>query len=437
LYWLPFTGLFYGGLLSLGGVGLVVVGQFFQAVTTSTAIYLVARPWGRSAAWMMVIFWWADLGYQVYFHMVGADGMMVWLIPFWMLALRYAVQFQRPAFWTAAAVIVCLNTLMRGGNLLLLVSLGGLLLSGAGHAALKTAPLHVRHFIKNLLAAVLPVIVILGGVSLYNGLRYGHYGITRGSNIIWWSTVYYPESYVASENGAATRRFAGYVESILLTHPLYEDITLDEFFAVPSHRFIDDARAIPDLTDGWHTNYAIFREIAWEAFQKHPTEIVLMRTEAFARILLTKEALRMPAGSTAFADTNTETMLIDRPALEFMRSQPDNTLADPQRTAKNDAQLNTFVAPIDRPDGHVGLADWIGWLWVRLGISPLLWGVGVLLALLKSRGRSQWFLLLLLVGMVLVVLPTSMVNMQPRYRIPFDPILILCLVVSFIPKTET
>ncbi len=420
VYWLPFTGAVYGVLLQVGGVPLVVLMQLAQALMAGAAVYLLARPWGRLAAWLLVGLWWASVPTQLHFHLIGADGLMVWVIPAWALSLRYALHYQTGRHWLAVGAWVALSTLTRGGNSLLVLSFAGALLAGW-----RPLPL-----LRRTLPGVALVALVMGGVVLHNGLRYDYWGTVRGGHSIWFTAVYMPRSYIRLENGPATARLAEHVETYALPAEVYDDVSLEEFLGVGNWRAMDDAMVAVDLGEGWHTEYALLRDVSWEAFQASPGPIITLRAETFLRTMLTKEPLSPTVDLGHAQPTQHEVELVSGTANTFFATRPDDTLADPARLAAQIDDLEAFLRPVRDVPQQPEIMRQVGWFWLRYGISPVLMLLLVPWALLVTGGRGRALLILLAGIALLVVFPASMATIQTRYRMPFDFIFFLWVAVS-------
>ncbi len=460
IYWPPTTGIFYGGLLDLGGLPLVVLGQFWLNLTGAAAIYWMVRPFGRAAAWLMMVLWWTYLSHQVYFHLVGADPLMMWGVTGWLWALRLAMQHQKAGLWLLLGGIIGLNTLIRAGNLLMLVSAAGCVVplienlskltfkdsdaiyrvpteASVGKAHMPSAKISIHPLsmvAKNGILAGLGFLALALPYMIYNGVRYDEFTLARGGNTLWFTATYLNDtSLVAPENGEASQKLARLVENYLLPTPTYEQITLDQFFTVPSARFWTDAIALIDRTDGWDTEYALLREVGFEAIRQHPTQFLRYRLVTLVRLLVSKDRLfGFFAENEAPQNVDAYTTLINRAHAEFLYSQPSGQLPSEAELAAIQAQNEAFIQPIRTHDGNKDWADFLGEIWLRFGLHPLLAWLVLPIALWGYQGRTRWFIIFALLGMLAVVGSTSMVALQLRYRLPFDALLVLILTLGLI-----
>lgn len=419
VYWPPFTAIFYGGLLDVGGVPLAMTGQLLLTLAAGGAFYLAAAPWGRAWAWFAMVLWWANWVHQIYFHLIGADALMVWGFVLWLAALRFALHYQTVGFWLLVGLLAAMNTLIRAGNFVLMAALLGCLL---------TLRANLRMTLLNVFASAGIFLVVIGGYIAYNGLRYETYTLARSGETLWFTAAYNDKSLIELDNGPATRRFARLVEEHLLVTDVYNGVTLEEFLSTPSSRTMDDSIALIDRTEGWDTNYVLLREVGFEALRAHPIEFFFNNFSNFLRLLVIKPTLPyVDVGITV----NDETVyLVERTYSSFMTSRPDGALPDAAEVSRIDRELNALTAPVFDQVRRSEVLSPLGKLWLRFGLHPvLMWGIAGL-ALVWSRGRARLLWLLLVVVIVLVVAPASTVVVQDRYRVPLDSALLFMMVVG-------
>lgn len=116
----------------------------------------------------------------------------------------------------------------------------------------------------------------------------------------------------------------------------------------------------------------------------------------------------------------------------FGVSQPSGQLPSEAELAAIQAQNEAFIQPIRTHDGNKDWADFLGEIWLRFGLHPLLAWLVLPIALWGYQGRTRWFIIFALLGMLAVVGSTSMVALQLRYRLPFDALLVLILTLGLI-----
>jgi hypothetical protein len=420
LYWAPLSSLVYGLTFDLGGLPLLTLLQGGLALSSACALFLLARPWGRRFAWTVVVFWWFYWQLQLYYHLIGGDAMMVCLVPLWLYALRLAVQHQKWEFWLAVGILVGLHALTRAGNLLMLASFVGILFVG------KSPRLCTKHFA----VAGLGLILVLLPHILNMGLRYDYWGLSRGSNTLWWAAVYIPHSIVEVDNGEATRRFGTLLEDNLLNTDLYEGVTLETFFSTPSYRTYDDAISVLDRTEGWDSEYALLRPVAWEAIRAHPAAFLRDTVRDFVRLMGIKEPL-VGTKSDDVEQVREPIFLTTGTYQHFLTNHPSGQPPDPERVAAIQAQFADFIEPI-RQQSTRPIFDTLNELWLRLGIVAAWWFVALPLAFwwLDDVGRKWLFAAGL--GILAVVVPAALSNPEPRYRVPFDPLMLFALAVCML-----
>lgn len=420
VYLTPLAGLFYGGLLDVGGLPLLKLAQFIQALTAAAAMYWSARPWGREMAWLVVVFWWLQLDNQTHLHLVGNDSVVTWTMTLWLLSFRLAVQYQRPTMWFGMGLLTAATALGRPAYLMLITSLVILLL---GWRQWYRAAV-------NVMAAGLAIALLLVPYVIYNGLRYDVYSLSRGSNFVWFSAVYShssvkPLSLIDPANGPASQEFSQIIEAHLLTTPTYEGITLEQFLTTPSNRTWDDSLSVVDRVKGWDTHYALLREVALEAVRAHPMKFFQHFFRNTLNVLVAKSRL---VGATDTAYTDEVVYLVNkRPYTTWQTSQPDNLLPDPQAVERVNHEVLEFSQPILQDKPHQEAIQWVSGFWTRFGVTPLLMLASVPFAFFWHRGETRYFLAVNFMLMLFIVVPSAMVAAENRYRMPLHPLLILSL----------
>jgi hypothetical protein len=140
-------------------------------------------------------------------------------------------------------------------------------------------------------AFAVPVLIIVGGWTLQNGVRYDDYTLARGANSgVPFYRAFVTDHIVRPGNGPASRRLAQAVQRELLPREPYKSygVDLHEFFAEASPRMHEDLVALSNRLWGWKSDAAKLRQAGIEAVRTHPL--------AYARgvVTTTWQLLRQP-----------------------------------------------------------------------------------------------------------------------------------------------
>src|SRR5205823_1771038 len=121
-------------------------------------------------------------------------------------------------------------------------------------------------------AFVVPIVVVIAGWTLHNGLLYGDYTFARGGDAtIPFYRAYVTDKIVRPSNGPASRELARVVQRDLLPKQPYRayGITLHDFFTQASPRMQTDLVALSDRLKGFDTDDRWLRDIGIEAVRTH------------------------------------------------------------------------------------------------------------------------------------------------------------------------
>jgi|GEM_PF-6678158 len=417
VYWPPLTGLVYGLPLSTGSIWPVVLIQYLLHALATIGIYWAMYPFGRTLQYMVIIFWWFTIPLQQYFHLIGADALMVATIIFWVWSVRIAYTYpQHQRYWLLLGASIGLNALVRGANVLLLVSFAP--------ALLMAIPWSKK--IQSGLLTIAGVAFFLIPLVIYNGVRYDVYRTARGSNTILFSASYIPESIVEPSNGDASQKLATLIETNILTTDLYQGVTLEQFLTTPSSRTWDDTLSMVDRVEGWDSEYALLQSVGLEAIQAHPIEFIRINGTETAFLLIGK----FPLNDDGATSREPITFVVQGVYSSFLTSHPNNQLPDPNTIQAMQTQLADFSAPINTLNGNAFLQDTLSSQWNRWGWHPVVAWITILLVVWQSSWPERRTWLALLLGTVAITTVSALVIAQLRYRLPFDTVYIIMLAIG-------
>jgi len=282
----PVAPLVTGALLVPFDGALAEPGMSLLYAASILAWFLAARRYGGAAGLVAALILLAYPSYGILMHELSSDSVFAMAFAGWsLLAVRVV---DRPSTWGWAALGagVGVLALVRPLNqVLVLFVVVALVLGVSWRLRLAWA-----------VAFVIPVVAIIAGWTLHNGLRYDDYTLSRAGNTNWpIYRVYLFDKLVRPDNGPASREMAQAVREDLLPYEPYRSygITLQRFFEDPSARMLEDMGALANRRWGWHTDQKILRDIAFEAIQTHPwpyakgvsrTTVDLLRKPVFRQL---------------------------------------------------------------------------------------------------------------------------------------------------------
>lgn len=245
-----------------GGWGAQVVMTALFAASVA-AWSLAALAFGRRAALLTAVALLVFPAYTILFHRLSSDPVAAAALAAWGLAASRAATRPTAARFALAGLAVAAAALARPGNQVLIVTaLMPLALALPWRARLACAA-----------SCAAAALVVLGGWTLNNGIRYGDYTVARGS------AAYLPffraftrDHIVEPGNGPRSRELARAVRRDILTQEPYRSygVTLDSFFARGSDREFEDLLNLSDRTWGWSSDYSMLRKVGIEAVRAHP-----------------------------------------------------------------------------------------------------------------------------------------------------------------------
>jgi hypothetical protein len=284
----PISPLVVGGLLDFAGGLLAEPAVAILYAASVTAWFLAARTFGGGAALLTAVVLLLYPGYGILFHELSSDVVFASAFAGWSLLLVRVLLAPSPWRFALIGVGVGVLVLVRPGNQVLIVL-----------AVVPFAlPALWRTRVLSSLAFVVPVVAVLVGWSLHNGLRYGDYTVARGGNSgIPFYRAFLTDRIVRPENGPASQELALAVKRELLPQEPYRSygITLDEFFSESSPRMHEDLVALSNRLWGWENDGRKLRDVGVEAVRTHPATYA--RGVATTTWLLLRQPLFRPLAS--------------------------------------------------------------------------------------------------------------------------------------------
>jgi Glycosyltransferase family 87/Dolichyl-phosphate-mannose-protein mannosyltransferase len=263
----PGATLLVGALLQFAGGALAEPVVSLLYAGSVVAWFLAARHFSVRAAWLTAAVLVLYPGYAILFHELSSDAIFAAAFAGWCLLLVRALIAPSTSRFALAGCGVGILTLIRPGNQVLLVlAVIPLVLAAPWRARLISAA-----------AFAVPALVLIGGWTVHNGVRYDNYTLARGGNAaVPFFRTFVTDKIVRPSNGPSTRELARVVQQDLLPKEPYRSygITLDDFFTKASPRMEVDLLALSDRHKGWHSNYSWLRDVGLEAVRAHPARYV-------------------------------------------------------------------------------------------------------------------------------------------------------------------
>ena len=239
LFRTPLPPLVVGVPLDLaGGWGAQVVMTVLFAASV-VAWSSTALAFGRRAALLTAVAMLLFPGYAILFHGLSSDPVAAAAVAGWALVLSRAAVKPTPARFARVGVGAAAAALARPGNQVLIV--------------IAVLPLALaipwRRRLVCVASCVAAAVLVLGGWTINNGVRYGDYTVARGgAAFLPFFRAFTREHIVAPDNGPDSRRLAQVIQKDLLTQEPYRSygVTVQGFFARGSDREFEDLIGITD-----------------------------------------------------------------------------------------------------------------------------------------------------------------------------------------------
>ena len=259
----PIAPLVTGALLDPFGGALAEPAMALLYAASLTAWFLAARRFGGAAALLTAVILLAYPSYGILFHELGSDAVFAAAFAGWsLLAVRVLEAPSTRGFALLGAGVAVLALVRPLNQVLIVLGVLALVIGAPWRRRLVWAA-----------AFVVPVVLILGAWTVHNGVRFGDYTVSRAGNTNWpIYRVYLFDKIVRPDNGPASREVSQAVQEDLLPFAPYRayGITLEQFFAEPSARMLEDLGALSNRRWGWDSDQKILRDIAFEAIRTHP-----------------------------------------------------------------------------------------------------------------------------------------------------------------------
>jgi hypothetical protein len=459
LFRTPLAPLLFGTPLDLGGPGAAEAVMGICYVSSILAVYSVGSFWSRGiglgAALALLLY----PAYAALYHEVSSDGPFAFGIAIW--AAFITATAASPTSWRFAAhgVAVFLLVMIRPSAVIFLPLF-------AAFPFLLRAPMRVR--LRNAGAFLATAVVLLLGWSIYNGVRYGDFALSRMSAAQWpLYRVLSVDRLVDPQNGPASRELARAIRSDLLTREPYlsYDIDLDEFLHTGRIQMWSDLAGLSDRVWGWDSDYGKLRAVALEAIAESPrkyargvwktvweemSELYTPRAPRTPAPYHTIECGRFSCAGRGFVkvhgkwlpepwdkaepiprghaywlqSTPDGSISSDWSSLAFPRFKFDNREAE-QRYERLSDDLSELMSRLPPRDGWHAMAGRLNSI-TKLYPAMLVWVlVGAVGLLFRPQRQTRVLVFLCLLGLAVVVGTAMGSPSSARYRLSVDPLFIV------------
>jgi hypothetical protein len=233
LFRTPLTPLFYGICFeSLEETGIELVLALLYAGSI-TSLFAVLQEFSSLAAWTLNILVGANLWLFRWFNAVGSETLQTVLLCLWFSWTFFAMRSVRAGVWVGSAVLVFLMVLNRPGN-------QTFVLSFALPFFIANVAIRRRFMLSAVFLAIYAALHL--AFCFFNQLRYGEFCIARlGDAHLPFYRLFVQEHRISPDNGPASRQLAQFVETKILTNPIYMqyEITRDIFFRCSTQRMFN------------------------------------------------------------------------------------------------------------------------------------------------------------------------------------------------------
>jgi hypothetical protein len=265
LYREPVAPVLLGSALDLGGRPLAEACMAALFAGSILAWSETAAVFGRRARLLTAVGLLVFPGYGILFHEYSSDAVFAAAFAGWaFLVSRAALRPTALRFAAVGAGIGALTLVRPGNESLLLFAVVPLLMGRSW-----------RERAASFVAFLASAGVVLGAWSIYNGVRYDVYAVSRGGNAyLPFFRAFVADHIVSPSNGSASKQLARAVARRLLPLQPYRayGITLHDFFAHGSARMHEDLIHLSDQVFGWDSNYGKLQAAGFEAIEAHPSE---------------------------------------------------------------------------------------------------------------------------------------------------------------------
>ena len=263
LFRTPLTPLFFGTCFQIFNERGIEVILSLAYAASITAVFAVLREFSSLAAWALNVLVGVNVWLFWSFNAVGSETLQTVLLCLWFSCTFFAMGSGRVGAWLASAVLASLLVLNRPGNQTFLLCF----LLPFFNVKVAIA----RRFVN---AGVFLAVYLVSYLAMcsFNYFRYGEFCFARlGDAHLPFYRLFVQEHVISPENGPASRQLADFVESKILTNPVYvqHEITTDIFFRCSTQRMFNSlVYALQKEASGY--DFGLLRKAGMESIWRDP-----------------------------------------------------------------------------------------------------------------------------------------------------------------------
>ena len=427
----PLAPFFFGPLLMLGGSILTLIMLEILALSAIFFVYLTTAPWGKWTSRVITILFTLMIAYHIQYHQVGSDCIFAWLAILFCFILRFAIQKNTIKLWITLGIIIALITLTRPAGIAFIFIV----------IFIPFLKIGWKKTISGILAVLLIAGIILCGYTLYKGIRYEDFSISRGTNrVILYRVFRLQDNAIKSENGPYTKKLINIIESDLLTTRVYRDykVSLEDFLTYkPNSRLNSDLISIVDLKEGWDSNYKLLAQVTKEAIKTDPQTFAKIYIKDIVN-LFTQDPIipDIPRLSMESAEVElnenglpvpSEGEIIPGSYRWWLSTRPDESITPTEEEiTKFYEKSNLLMSYFTNSEGNEKIKKYFDFFWKSVYIPvTYLWILG-LIGIMISKGKDRIYLLSIYI-ITIIYLCGTLLGTPPwlKYRLPLDPIILI------------
>ena len=439
-YRTPIAPLFYGLLLDIGGSITASVVLEILVIILIPSVYLLSFQWGKNAARASTIAFILFLPFQIQFHQISSDALFSFFLILFFLTFKYAIIHKNIVSWVILGIISAFTILTRPSGIIIVLALLSIFFLKLGF----------KKIIKLTAVYLLCILTLLLSFVVFKGLRYNDYSLSRGSDYTAFMRVYtLHEPLWNPKNGPDSEKLAKIVEKNLLSTDLYKkyNITMDKVLNNwHNRRILGDIIVTVDRTEGWDTGYKLLKNVAAESVKAYPYSYLKNYIKDIISLLTIEQTIPEIPGlkdtkiylnninnySIQDLPEPTEGELIPFSNTWWMLSRPDGGLPIQSEIDDFNSRYENLVFSIDNPVVLPGFLKIIEFIWKNIKIPIFYFWVFSLFGLIFSNKNSRIFIIsVLIISLIIMVGTIYGAHVYTRYRLPFDPLIMISGIGGF------
>ena len=406
------------------GLWLTMLTHTTLACVAVVMMYMILLAWCKNTARFGAIIYILYIPIQLLFHQSSSETSFTWAIIFMLLSLRYAFTQNTGKWWVFVGVGLGLAYLSRVSAIALIILLGTrLLLAGK-----------IVHRIRDVALAIFAFVIVVSPWVIYRGIKFDYFTTSRSNGTLLFTSAY-RYNLIQRGNGTATDEFIDLIETHILPLPAYQEynITLDHILSFDAHNasrrwaYYRDLIYVLDMEVGWNEAHPFMSRVGLEAVLARPDEFIA-RTILHAETLLFQKA--PIANGRPFATDLTDDSSRFRSEYNYYLTTPEWVeSADMELWEEARQRFIDLITPIDAIQLNEQVQQQVRQFW---RFFPDMWVLYLfaIVAILRSYRSTTIYLLVLPLAALAIVVPSVMIEIFIRFRLPVDTIFILLFAIG-------